>query len=190
MQQNVIRWDYISKALSFYYDIGYDPIEVSWYASEEAVNVTIPPHINPIKTQDGILVGSAEQSFIDLMLNKKMYGKYVAVTPCFRDDVVDHTHKRTFMKVELFDASPRADFNSPQDIIKNVKKTANIALSFFQTLEGGAFSVLKPTHEGYDITLNGVEIGSYGHRSYKDLNWIYGTGFADPRFSIAKNINR
>ena len=46
------------------------------------------------------------------------------------------------------------------------------------------FEIVK-TEEGLDIELNGIEIGSYGYRSYKDFHWIYGTALAEPRFSLA-----
>ena len=44
------------------------------------------------------------------------------------------------------------------------------------------------TDEGYDIVLNGIEVGSYGIRQHENLRWIYGTGIAEPRFSTALKI--
>jgi hypothetical protein len=41
------------------------------------------------------------------------------------------------------------------------------------------------TEIGHDIELNGIEIGSYGWRQNQDIIWAYGTGLAEPRFSIA-----
>jgi hypothetical protein len=43
----------------------------------------------------------------------------------------------------------------------------------------------------YDIMLDGIEIGSYGHRTCLFCNWIYGTGLAEPRFSrINRNMRK
>ena len=42
------------------------------------------------------------------------------------------------------------------------------------------------TDEGYDLMMGGVEIGSYGERATQSNAWIYGTGIALPRFSVAK----
>ena len=37
----------------------------------------------------------------------------------------------------------------------------------------------------YDIVdlKNGIELGSYGIRQFKDYKWIFATGLAEPRFS-------
>ena len=43
-----------------------------------------------------------------------------------------------------------------------------------------------PNDEGtiqYDIDYHGIELGSYGIRHCQFLNWIYGTGCAEPRLS-------
>ena len=49
-------------------------------------------------------MASAEQSFLELFLNKKIeYGRYCGITPCFRDETVDYLHNNFFMKVELID---------------------------------------------------------------------------------------
>ena len=37
--------------------------------------------------------------------------------------------------------------------------------------------------ELYDIDYHGIELGSYGIRHCQFLNWIYGTGCAEPRLS-------
>ena len=40
------------------------------------------------------------------------------------------------------------------------------------------------TDDGSDlITMAGVELGSYGRRNHGGLNWVYGTGVAEPRLS-------
>ena len=152
--------------------------------------MTLPVDVIPLRTDDGILVGSAEQSFIHLLLNgTSLNGKYVAVTPCFRPDAIDKIHQRHFMKVELFDTCP-GGLDCPTSIFNKIAETTRIARSFFHTLHPGNDCVMRATNDGYDLELNGIEIGSYGYRSYGDWRWIYGTGFADPRFSIAKSLSR
>ena len=37
----------------------------------------------------------------------------------------------------------------------------------------------------WDISLNGIEVGSYGYRTYAGHHWIFGTGLALPRMTIA-----
>ena len=44
-----------------------------------------------------------------------------------------------------------------------------------------------PTKEGYDLMINGIEVGSYGLRMGNGYEWVYGTGLAEPRFSVAIN---
>jgi hypothetical protein len=45
---------------------------------------------------------------------------------------------------------------------------------------------LVPIADTYDIEINGIEVGSYGIRSVDDVQYIYGTGLALPRYSTAK----
>jgi aspartyl-tRNA synthetase len=47
------------------------------------------------------------------------------------------------------------------------------------------------TDFGFDIELNGIELGSYGIRRNQEnkLLWIHGTGLAEPRFSNVVNEN-
>lgn len=100
-----IYWALIPRALLHYKTYDYEYIEVPWVISEEALRVTLPSDRVGHRTQDGPLVGSAEQGFVQMYL---------------------------------------------------------------------------------DGELNGIEIGSYGYRSYRELHWIYGTGLAEPRFTLAQ----
>ena len=177
----MINWSNVDYALKFYTLRRYEYVEVPWIVSDEAVNVTLPTGHQATRCQFGPLVGSAEQSFIHMMLKGQLQpGKYVAASPCFRDDPVDEWHKTTFFKVELinFDVKP---FSHPE---KEVNDMLVEAADLFWTL--GAEDIEKePTPDGMDITLGGIELGSYGYRSYKQFHWIYGTGYADPRFDLA-----
>jgi hypothetical protein len=42
---------------------------------------------------------------------------------------------------------------------------------------------IKDTPDGYDIMYDDIELGSYGIRKCEFLEWIYGTGCAEPRLS-------
>ena len=44
------------------------------------------------------------------------------------------------------------------------------------------------TDEGYDLEINGIEVGSYGARYHAKIGWwAYGTGLAEPRYTTAMN---
>jgi seryl-tRNA synthetase len=91
----MINWKNISLAVDFYKNRGYSYIEVPWIVSKEAINVTLPKDHYSLYTKYGDLVGSAEQSFIQLLMYKMIFaGKYVAVSSCFRDDDLDEFHSR------------------------------------------------------------------------------------------------
>ncbi len=108
----------------------------------------------------------------------------MAATPCFRDDPPDVLHQRYFFKVELieFDRSPVTGTRAQHFAVLEM---AEIALSFFRSIDEGRAAEIVATPQGLDIELRGIELGSYGARSHGDLHWIYGTGFAEPRFTIA-----
>lgn len=176
----MINWGNVSKAIEFYVGRGYHYLEVPWIVSDAAMAVTLPPGHEATRCQDGALVGSAEQSFIHLMLEGRLApGRYVAATPCFRDDQVDEWHRRYFFKVELIDFDTRP-FPEPDVAARAMAGEAEL---FF--LARGAECKVVSTADGYDCELMGVELGSYGYRNYLDYHWIYGTGYAEPRFTQA-----
>lgn len=175
--------DLFAKAIRYYEWQGYQNIEVPWFISREASRSVMPKERNPfevlkwpptsIKAID--LPGSAEQSFVQLMIENKLNpGKYQSLTPCFRDEpVVDDLHQTTFMKLELI------DFNLNASLLSVVTD----AHRFF---EKHITCDVVPTGDGYDIlSKDDIELGSYGKRSFAGFSWIYGTGLAQPRFSLA-----
>lgn len=175
-----IRYDLIAKAIDFYEGKGFKYVEVPWIVGRDAINVTLPDGKVPLETQDGTLVGSAEQAFIQLAMDDAIKpGRYVAASPCFRDDVPDRLHQRYFFKVELIAIA--------RDVLPSmsVEEMAELARSFYATLPGGASCELAHVSAGIDLEIDGVELGSYGSRSHDGWRWTYGTGFAEPRFSIA-----
>lgn len=175
-----INWKLISSAIDFYQSRGFTYLEVPWIVAPTSTDVTTPPGKRALSTDIGNLVGSAEQSFIELMRTENLTGCYVAASPCFRDEKSD-IHQPYFFKVELF---------------KRHKSTVESSACLFAThataffLHIGAEATLTKTQEGYDILLNGVEIGSYGVRQHEDMVWTYGTGIAEPRFSYALGLNQ
>ncbi len=48
--------------------------------------------------------------------------------------------------------------------------------------------IVKTGHLMYDLNYKGIELGSYGTRKYKDINWVFGTGLAEPRLSKVLKI--
>jgi len=69
---------------------------------------------------------------------------------------------------------------------EDLEKIIETAFSFFkgEVPNSELLSIVK-TEQGFDINYGNIEIGSYGIRSCSFLDWIYGTGLAEPRFSRA-----
>lgn len=174
-----INWKLISDSLEYYKTKGYKYIEVPWIVSDEAVKKTFLG--NSVKSRHGEVVGSAEQSFIQLMLEGKLqYGKYVAASPCFRDELVyDDIHFPYFFKVELISINPQSSKSDMYECIDHAQEF------FALNCDKRDIVILVKTEDGIDLNLNSIEIGSYGIRNSQGFEWVYGTGLAEPRFSQA-----
>lgn len=188
----MIRIDYarLGRAIAYYENLGYKYVELDWTASPEAIAATCP---NPDLAADvpliGTLIGSAEQAFIDeARAHWKPKGKYCACTPCFRvGDNRDIFHQEMFMKVELW----------RDDVVDHYAKEEMLsAMAEFAQNEMHSFPIWELKREDLedgsaDLILNGHEIGSFGVRelflgqSEDPLRWVFGTGLAEPRFSMA-----
>jgi hypothetical protein len=186
----MINWHLFSKAITAYTHLGYQLIEVPWLVDQQAIDVTLPPGATPF-TVNGCgelnqLVGSAEQSFVYLALQDKLLpGKYQALTPCFRDDKEDELHHKYFMKLELIEINKLSNKGwNPVMSSWQVIRDAEKVLSQFTSK---IIEVLD-TDQGADLTIDGIEIGSYGVRNYKGISWVYGTGLAEPRFSKVNGL--
>lgn len=179
----MIDWMRLARAVEFYRQKGYRYIEAPWAVSAETSAITCPsPKFTAEVAGLGSLVGSAEQSFLQLQQEGLPEGYYMAVTPCFRlGDYEDDLHFPYFMKLELY---------------LNIQEEGARVIAFMKMLQeaGELFRELgatkdnlqaRPTEEGVDIELNGIEIGSYGLRESANLKWVYGTGLALPRFTQA-----
>ncbi|RLD76804.1 MAG: hypothetical protein DRJ15_14725 [Bacteroidetes bacterium] len=166
----------IVDALEFYQQLGYERLEVPWIVNEQAMAPTSPADASQYETWRGMLVASAEQSFIAMMQDGNLPpGRYVTCSPCFRDEELDEHHHYWFEKVELIDN--RTD--------PSYQEMLGAAMGFF-----GRYTHIRPETvsqegKGIDILINGVEVGSYGIREYQGMRWVYGTGCAEPRLSQA-----
>lgn len=174
----------LANSINFYKQRGFKQIEVPWVVKAKTSMITAPSVdclINIDPRQGGTLVGSAEQSFLQMVISKQITpGQYVACTPCFRNEEnIDELHWDHFMKVELF----KNDAVNESEL----KILTNTALLFFNTYTD---SEIVKTDIGYDIVAKGIELGSYGIREHELTGpWIYGTGCAEPRLSTVKKRN-
>jgi hypothetical protein len=193
-----INYEYISKAIAFYTKNRYKYVDVPWNVTKDIIMMTKPQIDSPdyhLPINDKYLIASGEQGFLySIMKGYLAPGRYVTCTPCYRFETQDWLHRKTFMKVELIEFS----FDVSTDFTAN--EVEEHAYRFFHTLlplskvspivpaesDKGPLDIVTPM----DWTLNGVEIGSYGVRQYKNLvKWVYGTGLAEPRFTTAKNYD-
>lgn len=167
-----IDWMLLADAVQRYTWVGYEYVEVPYAVPEEIVRLTLPAqYVSDQVPGLGTLVGSAEQSLLSMDLPD---GQYVAVSPCFRPEpVLNEFYQRHFMKVELF------QLGRFMDPIR-MREHAHLFMSEFAHVE-----VLE-TPEGWDLTVAGIEVGSYGFRESGGRRWACGTGLALPRFDVAR----
>lgn len=193
-----IDYKILGEALSLFEERGFVYAEVPWVVPDKVIRATLPHQFDYFEqvmedrdsaatmckcptpksyTSKGGLVGSAEQGFLALDLPP---GKYVGVSPCFRDEYpIDLMRRPYFMKVELFVTDPAVTLES-------VIYDAESVMMYL----GDVMPVRVETAEGIDLEIAGVEVGSYGAREVEGFGkWIYGTGLALPRFTVAKALD-
>jgi seryl-tRNA synthetase len=177
MERPLIDYSLLADAVAYYAHLGYRQVEVPWIVGSAACFATLPVGKSDcvMRVEDQYLVGSAEQGFLEIELTP---GRYLAVSPCFRRDTVDELHQQTFMKVELH----QTDNISNEALHGMIEK----ARAFFRRCVGPLDIQLVGTPEGWDIEVEGVEVGSYGRRTHGDRTWLYGTALALPRLSIVR----
>jgi hypothetical protein len=174
-----VDWSLLSEAVRFYEDRTYRRIELPWFQPVDVVVTTCPDLDRILQVEGfGALIGSAEQSFIGADLAGKLgKGRFVACTPCFRNEpVLDRTHRVGFMKVELY--------CNVGDLAAEAERMMWLA-DEFMSLAAGRGLRIEETEQGRDLMLGDVEVGSYGTRAVADVAWAYGTGVAEPRFTTA-----
>ena len=204
-----LDWTLLGRAAAFYESHGFTYIEVPWLVRSEITEITKPAGAENFSAPHGDLIGSAEQSFIQMMVDGKLPpGRWYTITPCFRDEpVVDDLHQTHFMKLELIDTlnihrywtyKGSTRVRGPNDRSKPLCQTAEHAMGILISLvqqfirqEVGDLPLTVETqrdpkhrlNEQEDIMYGDVELGSYGIRHHKPHTWVYGTGCAEPRWS-------
>ncbi len=174
----MIDYKLLDDSLRHYEARGFKRIEAPWTVSEFVDNITKPQdRISfQLKHNDKCLVASGEQSFLYLYLKEFLpKGQFQTITPCYRNESFDFLHTKYFMKNELI----KTDIVT-KEALEDIVYQAQIFFTKFFSLDD--IKAIK-TDDGYDITVCGIELGSYGIRSCSYLDWIYGTACAEPRTS-------
>lgn len=172
----MINYTLIAKAIEYYKEMEYQYVDVPWVVDETTSQITKPPGLKEFPFKNKVLVASGEQSFLQMIIdNGLMPGKYVCVTPCFRDESkFNKFTKQYFLKVELINTQYHDEFALWSMIWK--------CLDFYRRFNIEVEAI--ETDQGIDIISNGIELGSYGIRYHEKVgHWVYGTGLAEPRFS-------
>ena len=165
----------LAAAEAHYADLGYERTPVPWVIGPEAYFATTPDTVANYDTHGGYLVASAEQAFLQLLIDGRRLTRAQATSPCFRDEVHDELHDPYFMKVELI----RIDDVSDAALEAMIRD----ALSFYT--QHVPVEALHLGGSEYDIVAagTGIELGSYGRRTAIGHTWLYGTGCAEPRLA-------
>ena len=183
---NNINWQRLMSAITFYNSQGYKYVDLDWTVNENISEITKPLGKRDFFVNDKALVASGEQSFLQMIVDGKLVdGKYCGITPCFRDEYeIDNLHQQYFMKVELIDT---LNINH-KTRVNAMNKMINSAKEFYSNYL--AVQVTEVQDEMYDIEdiKNRIELGSYGTRQYKNIEWVFGTGLAEPRLSRVLKI--
>lgn len=171
---------------------GLTMVDLPWLVPSAFSDATRPEFSRDLRTPQGSLVGSGEQSFLYMWsqgLLPAAAAGYVGWTPCFRDENVDELHQHAFMKVEWF--IPLAPENVQRWALRMAQMIVAQEVLFLALAKHvnpnaeAAFSIVRISDDQFDINLNGIEVGSYGFRPFGSKCYLYGTGLALPRFNQA-----
>jgi hypothetical protein len=177
----VDSWVRLGEALRYYTSNGAKYIEVPWIVSPATSAITKPDYCKDYyHGQYHVLVGSAEQSFIEMHAYcDSLNSICVACTPCFRDEhFLDRTHQLYFHKVELFSTK-----------LADVEIMAWMAENVFERYLGTRTIKRQQTSDDtFDLMYGDIELGSYGVRAHEGKSWAFGTGLAEPRMTVALQI--
>lgn len=169
----------INTAYLYYMLRGYKPLSAPMIVDKDIVELTLPEGREAKEHLGQYYVGSAEQSFYQLIKDGfEPEGSYVMLTPCHRDEVNDESHLDIFLKLELV---------STEKTFINVAKDA---YDFYTALGESVELVKGDTWGSADLEIGGIEVGSFGHRIYDNYLVSYGTGLALPRFSQARKSGK
>lgn len=179
---SLISTEKIFKAIEHYKNKGYKMIDVPLCVDINVSEHTKPDFVKDLHhSKDKVYVGSAEQSFIQLHKEGKLPdGKYMALTPCNRDEsILDETHYLSFLKLELINVNKAV----AKEMLLDCKE-------FFENYLETKIISTNEAIDSYDLEskTSKIEIGSYGVRRMMDGTlYTYGTGIAEPRFSVVLN---
>lgn len=200
-----LAWSHLASAQKRLLQLGYLDIPCPWHAALDSIQITLPEGATPTTAKTAarelVLVGSAEQALIDLALHDLIpEGQPICcITPCFRLDDEGPRHHPYFMKLELgcFWRSSPPPFKHILEQAQTFQDHARILHLLelaHEPIQGPAQPQTIRTHHGWlrdvplpDLQINGIEVGSYGARSWTSsnsdrfLSWAYGTGLAMPR---------
>lgn len=179
----MINYKRLADSIKFYEKHSFKHIEVPWTVAKAVSDITRPPGAGgfTINEKNKVLLASGEQGFLYLYLKGFLpKGRFQTITPCFRDESFDVTHTKYFMKNELI-STERVDAVELDFIIK-------LCQMFHEEQLKCRVDVVNTGENMYDLYANGVEVGSYGIRHCSFLSWIYATGVAEPRASIATQL--
>ena len=178
-----INYHLISQAITYYQERAFWYVDADWTVPQDIIDVTKPEWVVGVNSSIGPLIGSGEQFFLSEIRDGRLEpGRYCCATPCFRDDVEDEIHGEYFFKVELIDTTSHEHGTMMWGLMHDAK-------NFMEKygIECEQKQIMDSDHLQYDLIDKrfGIELGSYGLRHHKDIGtWIYGTGLAEPRFSI------
>ena len=189
----MISYRLLADAEDYYQAQGFEQIEVPWSVPKKHVEITAPERATLYPHGENYLVASGEQSFVSLVNKGNLIpGKYMATTPCFRDDLDDGLHKPYFIKLELFD-NLKPEMSNLLSIIEQCHNFFAYYLPCKSIkVDPEPWDKLAIACSTYDIvSLQGVELGSYGIREHPDVgSWVFATGCAEPRLStVLEMIN-
>lgn len=173
----MIDYGLIQQSVDYYETNKFARVESPWTVSEAVDNLTKPKDRQAfqLKHNDKCLVASGEQSFLYLYLKNFLpKGQFQTITPCFRFEPFDILHTKYFIKNELIKTDVVNDYE--------LEKIIDVCFNFYLKFFGNKLEIIK-TDIGFDIEIDGRELGSYGIRSCDFLTWIYATGCAEPRTS-------
>ena len=175
-----------------HYSKDFTLIDVPYMVDVDVSASTKPDFVKDLHhSKEKVYVGSGEQSFIQLMKDKKLLsGKQMCITPCYRDEeILDDLHNLMFMKLELIEYHNKWNDHeifmnehliALSNMISSAKSFFKKQLNYRSTIE-----TVVGGHNQYDILINGIEVGSYGGRETAFGRFIYGTGVAFPRINQA-----
>ena len=169
-----------------WWSLWFEAKKVPALVDPDVMDHTCPPGVHDCRMYGkypDTVVASAEQSFLQLEKEGKLKpGRWMALTPCYRDEaILDEIHLPVFLKLELMKLSDDSNFYTRTDALWIAGKMQKFLKEFYAL----PTEVIE-TEEGFDVMYEDLELGSYGVRkTLKGKSYVYGTGLAEPRTSIA-----